>query len=77
MVSKSSVDTWKHILGRFDACRVVRRSVAKALGRFARLGCCACKKALGLSKRLRDAVAWKDSRLIAPQIKYPLANKSA
>ena len=34
-------------------------------------------RALGLFDRLRDAVAWKDSRLIGPLIKYPLANQSA
>ena len=34
-------------------------------------------RALGLSERLRDAVAWKDSRVIVPLIKYPLANQSA
>ena len=35
------------------------------------------ERAPGLSDRLRDAVAWKDSRLIAPLVKYPLANQSA
>ena len=34
-------------------------------------------RTLGLFDRPRDAVAWKDSRLIAPLIKYPLANQSA
>ena len=36
-------------------------------------------RTLGLVDRLLDAVAWKNSRLIAPLliIKYPLANQSA
>ena len=34
-------------------------------------------RALGIFDRLRDAVAWKDSRFIAPLIKYPAANQSA
>ena len=34
-------------------------------------------RAPGLSERLRDAVAWKESRLISPLMKYPLANQSA
>ena len=34
-------------------------------------------KTLGLFDWPRDAVAWKDSRLIAPLTKYPSANQSA
>ena len=42
---------------------------------YGQLGCCAI---IGLFDRLRNAaVAWKDSRLIEPLIKYLLANQSA
>ena len=34
-------------------------------------------RTLGLFDGLRDAVAWEDLRLIAPLIKYPLANHGA
>ena len=34
-------------------------------------------KALEVDSPGSDAVAWKDSRLISPPIKYPLADHSA